>query len=535
MLLDQETLRFIFGMKLRNHRLEQRLSLHELADRTGLSASYINEIEKGKKYPKSDKVLLLADALGVGYDDLTSVRLSTELAFLARLLERGSLRSFPLHIFGVPAQAIMEVMADSPQKFSALIGTLLELARLYDVRVEEVFVACLKAYIDMHGNYFPDIEQKAESVRIKMAPGGHVGAPGKTRKSPGIPRLDPDRLEVFLTENFGYEVRDLNFNTLDPTLHNLLFFVVEGGSPVLIINQQIGQRERNFILAKTIGYEVLELKGRFPSSYSSSADSFDRLLHNFQASYFAGALLLGWAEMVEDLAQLLAMPKWNGSAWTKWMESGVAPWGAYLHRMAQVLPKAFGTDRLFLIEMDHGKGSPAGAAEYTLSKQLHLSDLHAPHRVHAGENYCRRWITVKLLAEAARKNGDRPIIGAQRSTFVSKGGEYLCLSVAYPKEGQTGVYQCSTIGLQVNDTLLQKVKFASDVKVSGKEVGDTCERCPIEGCEERAAAPLALQRRSAEETIQQSIADQIERWEGKSTSKQKATGTRPKKTLRMNH
>ena len=84
----------------------------------------------------------------------------------------------------------------------------------------------------------------------------------------------------------------------------------------------------------------------------------------------------------------------------------------------------------------------------------------------------------------------------------------------------------------MNDRLIETVKFAGDVKVSDKEVGDTCERCPIEGCEERAAAPLALQRRSAEETIQQNIANQIEQWEGKSASKELSKGTRPKKILR---
>jgi len=63
-------IRYIFGMKLRNFRQEKDYGLKELAALTGLSASYINEIEKGKKYPKAEKIMMLADGLGVDYDDL---------------------------------------------------------------------------------------------------------------------------------------------------------------------------------------------------------------------------------------------------------------------------------------------------------------------------------------------------------------------------------------------------------------------------------------------------------------------------------
>ena len=48
-------IRYIFGMKLRNFRQEKGYGLKELAALTGLSASYINEIEKGGNIQKSRK------------------------------------------------------------------------------------------------------------------------------------------------------------------------------------------------------------------------------------------------------------------------------------------------------------------------------------------------------------------------------------------------------------------------------------------------------------------------------------------------
>ena len=41
-------LQYIIGMKLRNFRQEKGLGLKQLSSLTGLSASYINEIENGE-------------------------------------------------------------------------------------------------------------------------------------------------------------------------------------------------------------------------------------------------------------------------------------------------------------------------------------------------------------------------------------------------------------------------------------------------------------------------------------------------------
>ena len=55
--LNSQNLRFILGLKLSQLRKEQGLSLKELAGKAGIAISYLNEIEKGKKYPKPEKIL----------------------------------------------------------------------------------------------------------------------------------------------------------------------------------------------------------------------------------------------------------------------------------------------------------------------------------------------------------------------------------------------------------------------------------------------------------------------------------------------
>ncbi|MCC7467453.1 MAG: helix-turn-helix transcriptional regulator, partial [Saprospiraceae bacterium] len=59
--------RIIFGLKVRQFRQERDWNFEELSQRTGISISYLNEIEKGKKYPQPDYRKRLAEVLEVPY------------------------------------------------------------------------------------------------------------------------------------------------------------------------------------------------------------------------------------------------------------------------------------------------------------------------------------------------------------------------------------------------------------------------------------------------------------------------------------
>ena len=66
--IEKDYIKLIFGLKLKQVRTQKNLSLFGLAKLTNLSKSYLNEIEKGKKYPKTDKILLLCEHLETSYD-----------------------------------------------------------------------------------------------------------------------------------------------------------------------------------------------------------------------------------------------------------------------------------------------------------------------------------------------------------------------------------------------------------------------------------------------------------------------------------
>ncbi|MCB0580736.1 MAG: helix-turn-helix transcriptional regulator, partial [Phaeodactylibacter sp.] len=120
--------RILFGLKVKQLRQDQGLSFADLSKASHLSVSYLNEIEKGKKYPKEDKLKALADALGTSYDRLVSTELSKSLAPVGELLQSNFLNELPLDLFGIELSKVVEIIASAPVRVGAFISTLLELS-----------------------------------------------------------------------------------------------------------------------------------------------------------------------------------------------------------------------------------------------------------------------------------------------------------------------------------------------------------------------------------------------------------------------
>lgn len=475
MLLDEETLRFVFGFKLRGLRQEKNLSLRTLSEMTGLSPSYLNEIEKGKKYPKGDKILLLARSLGVSYDDLTSLKLKKELRVVAQILGNNLIRGMPFDVFGIPAHTLFELMAEEPQNFSTLVGTILELARNHGIRVEDFFNATLRAYLGMNNNYFPDLEKKASEFREKLE----------------VP-LTIDGLRSFLASEHGYEIGERDFSQEDAALKGLYFCVAPGNR--LFLDSRLSAKEALFILARECGYAHLGVKERLTSNVGADPDSFEALLGNFRAAYFASALLLPRDAFVAQLNEFIAQPSWDERALLKWVSASPAPVPAFFHRLSQVLPGQFGLDQIFFLRLDYDPER----RHFRMLRELHLSELHAPHDVRSQAHYCQRWITTSLLEGLTGSKAEFRV-GAQRSQYFGTEKEYLCFAVAFRKELEPQFAECVTIGIRVDDRLRARVKFLDDPAIPRRIVSDACEGCGVADCKERAAPPSVLEARAFEE------------------------------------
>lgn len=496
--LNEQNLKFIFGLKLNQMRENAGFSLKELSDRAGISPSYINEIEKGKKYPKADKIVALASALDISYDELVSLKLRDELDSLSDILKNGVLQEIPFELFGLETSDIMEIMQNAPMKFSALIDTFIKIARNYDMRVEHLLFAAMRSYQEMHNNYFPDIEDTAERFMSDKAEFKY-----KT--------VSFSALATFLRDRHNYEIIEEEF-THEQGLAGIRSFFIPGKKPKIILNNGLLESQKNFILAKEIGYNILKLNRGEQSAALMQSPSFDTLLNNFKSSYFAGALLIKRRSLVDELRLFFKNDVWDGDAFLKIMQRFGATPEMFYHRLTQILPEFFNIDQLYFLRFHHNLRNDT----YNLTKELHFSRLHQPHGIGLNEHYCRRWITMILLNELEKKSKgtsvNEPIVGVQKSRFYQTENEYFCASIARPLRLTEKTNSCVTLGFVMTDTFKRKVRFWNDPSIESLIVNKTCERCAIEDCKERVAEPVIYQKERNMKKGQESLKNLLEKY-----------------------
>ncbi|NBC16294.1 MAG: helix-turn-helix domain-containing protein, partial [Bacteroidetes bacterium] len=290
--VSAENLRFILGLKLKNLRTDQDLSLKDVSERAGLSISYLSEIEKGKKYPKPDKLLDLSRALDIPFDDLVSLKLDQDLNPIKEVFDSTFVREFPFELFGLTPRDLFDLTRDDPGKAGALFQTFLDVGRMYDVQVEHFLFAALRSYQQMHANYFDDLEAAAAAFR--HAHGWNGDAP-----------IGEEELRAMLEQDYGYDIDTATLHD-HPHLSGLRSVYDAEGRPRLYVNAQLLPEQRAFVYGREIGFQHLGLDERPRTSSWIQATSFDEVLNNFRASYFSGAMLIPQDRLCDDLDRFFA-------------------------------------------------------------------------------------------------------------------------------------------------------------------------------------------------------------------------------------
>lgn len=477
---EEESIKLIFGLKVKQLRQAKNLSQQELADAAGMAVSYINEIEKGRKYPKPDKINQLAKGLGVSYETLVSLKVNKSLAPAIEIINSKIFKEFPLDMFGIDTGKLLSMIAEAPAKVNAFISTLAEIARNYNLKQENFYFAALRSYQELHNNYFEDIEKQVEQFI-------------KEFNIDFTPRFNPQQLTDILEQKYHYII-DYNEITDNPKLNGFRSILVPGNEPRLYINNNLKPTQRIFLLAKELGFNYMKLKERSYTSSWVKVSSFEQVLNNFKASYFANALLVNKGLFLADLEQFFAREEWNGDAMVDLMLKYYVSPETFLHRLTNLLPEYFGLNSLFFLRFNDSRTPD----KYYLTKELHLSGQHNPHANQVNEHYCRRWISITMLKEVKKLsmagNYTRPIAGIQRSQYVNSKNEYLCITLARPLNRKPELSSSVTIGFLINNDLKKRVKFWDDAHIPAKQVNESCERCPLTDCNERAAQPVMYNR-----------------------------------------
>lgn len=476
----KNNIKLIFGLKLKQLRQDRNYSLLELANNSGLSISYLNEIESGKKYPKSDKIATLANALGVTYDKLVSLKLTRNLAPLGELLESNIFEQLPLDHYGIDINKIIVLMANAPLQLSALVTTLIDIAKSSELSQNNFSRTALRTYKEFNENYFPELEKAVEKFinEYKLA-----------SESP----LSSAILLKILKDKYEYKVDENKLNEYSE-LSEVRSLLVPRNTKVLLLNKNLSDPQRAFILGKELAYNYLKISDRSYTYTGSGVDSFDQLLNNLNASYFSTALIINKEKLINDLKLFLDKRKWEGRVFLGLISKYNSTPEMFIQRLASLSSKFLNLNQFFFLRFN----TSIGSSEYNLTKELRLNTNENPGGYQIMENYCRRWISVKVLKELEEKNmGNKkyykPVIGIQKSQFYNSGDQYLSISVARRSKIVDDNLSSVTIGFLVNNELKKIINFWNDPKIKIKEVNDTCERCLIADCKERVAPPVAAE------------------------------------------
>ena len=472
MAIAEEYIRLIFGLKIKQIRTDKDLSLFGLSKLSGLSKSYLNEIEKGKKYPKTDKIIKLAETLEVPYDQLVSLKLDKNLAPIGEILQSGILDEIPLELFGIQQSDLIDIIANAPSKVNAFISTIIEIAQHYNMSREGFYLASLRSYQEAHNNFFKDLEEKV----VRFANSYSIDLEGN---------ISSKELKEILIEEFGYTI-NVEGIPKQEELENLRCVFIPK-TKTLLLSDRTDEAQKTFIYAKELGYQYLKITDR-PYTFSwIKYNHFEEVLNNFYASYFAGALIIPRVHLKNQLKKLFNAKNFAEREFHEIMGLYNASPESFYQRLTNILPKDFGMQNVFFLRFTHKKGTE----RYNLVKELHITHQQQPHANEVNEHYCRRWMAIKTLQRTAEEDLNYAF-NIQTSDYVDTDQQYLVFTSATKDPFRKDYYRSIGIGFLISPSLEKKISFVNDSKIPKIKVGVTCETCSLIDCEVRKAPPKRI-------------------------------------------
>ncbi|CAL2101668.1 Helix-turn-helix domain-containing protein [Tenacibaculum sp. 190130A14a] len=484
--MEEEYIRLIFGLKLKQIRTSKDLSLFGLSKLTGLSKSYLNEIEKGKKYPKTDKIVTLSEKLEVPYDHLVSLKLDKNLAPIGEILQSRVLKELPLELFGIKKNNLIDIIANAPAKVNAFISTIIKISQNYNLTRESFFLASLRSYQEAHNNYFENIEEDV----INFAKAYHINL-----EKP----ITSKDLEEILIEEYGYTIdfEELQNHQNLSELRNIYI----PNKKVLLVYNNISEAQKTFIYAKEIAYNYLSIRDRLFTFPWIKFDSFDQVLNNMIASYFAGALIIPKDSLIKKLSHFFSLTTWQPLQLHKIIKSYNCSDETFYQRLTNILPEHFNIKNLFFLRFTHKENTP----HFRLTKEMHITQQQTPHANRNNEHYCRRWISINTIQELEQFPFKKSAYGIQISSYQNSKNEYLVLSAATSDPFKEHINRSVSLGLLLSPHLKKKLTFFKEDTFEKKTVGVTCETCGVVNCKERVAEPKVLMRQERNETIEKTV------------------------------
>ncbi|MEM9077673.1 MAG: helix-turn-helix domain-containing protein [Bacteroidota bacterium] len=484
--MEEEYIKLIFGLKLKQIRTKKNLSLFGLSKLTGLSKSYLNEIEKGKKYPKTDKIALLADKLEIPYDNLVSLKLDKNLAPVGELLKSKILKELPLELFGIKESDLIDIVANAPTKVNAFISTIIGIAKQYNLGKENFYLASVRSHQEANNNFFSEIEKAVVSL-------------SQSHQIDLNKSVTSQELKEILVEEYGYTIVEEDLTKHQESVSLRSIFIPK--TKTLLLSRHIDDAQKTFIYAKEIGYNHLNIEDRLYTFTWIKFENFDQVLNNFYASYFAGALIIPRTLIRKQLDEFLAQPTFDWRSIVAIKNKYNASPETIYQRLTNILPNDYHFENLFFLRVSH----KADIERFEITKEFHLTH-HMPQGNEVDEKFSRRWVAIGVLKKLGK------MMASQRlEVCISKhplnGQSYLIFCSTNTEPARKEEYQSIMLGLLVNDQLRKKIRFVNENSIKTYEVEDTYERWEIFDYQVRTRPTQVLQQKEKNSKTEQVVSE----------------------------
>jgi len=343
-----------------------------------------------------------------------------------------------------------------------------------------VYKRQLRSWLEMHENFLEDSEAFAKTLRNKLD---------------WKPAYVPSAKELGDLLRYKYDYRiDIGGLEKHKAFEGLerVFLPTDRS---LLLAASMKERDLRFHLAKEIGYQMLELsKDRSLTAPIVEVTGFDMALAQARAHAFASALLLPGEQFDAELKGFFGEGELAPDIFQQLLKRYEVTPLILLDRVAALLPQFREIRSLFLIQLTE---SEPGKLQVT--RELHLGKHHRPHSTGLFEHYCRRWIGIRILFA----DRDEVQVGLQVSKFHGSEEEYLVLAIS--DRQHNGKRQSTFLGMPLTPELEGTIPALVKAELKHQIVSNTCERCPIEDCVERAAPPVVADLRQKRKKVGETI------------------------------
>lgn len=496
-MIKKNYIKLIFGLKLKQLRIDKKMSLADLAEKSNLSISYLNEIESGKKYPKTDKIAALAEALNTTFDKLVSLKLVRNLSPIEDLLESNILEQLPLDHYGIDINKLISLMSTSSMQLSALIATFIETAKNSELSQNNFSRNALRIFKEFNENYFDDLE-----IAVKQF--------SKENKLKEAFKVEFSQLKSILEKEYNYKLNESVLKDY-PELDHLRAIATKDKKSRLLLNSKLTEAQKTFVVGRELAYNYLGMKDRSYIHSNFKLSTFDQLLNYFKASYFSTALIINSDLLIPEIENLFKLPKWNDSKFLAIMNKFNATTEMFFQRITNLSAKYLGLNKFFFFRINYSTDSN----EFRLANELKLNISRNFGEFQLNEHICRRWISIELLKKIEKiikkeKQFTGRIPGILHSKFYESDEEYLCISASQRGNLVGNQLSSITIGFLIDETLKGKIKFLNDQSIPVKEVNETCERCTLKNCIERAAPPSSAEKMEKFHQVEKALQELFE-------------------------